>query len=132
MHSFAIVMEKAYVFGAYLLGERIPERFTLSHFIYDLADLAVEHHLTIFLLGGTPDVAELAAKKLKILYPEIRLSGYHHGFFSEKENDSVIETINASQPDILFLGMGVPKQEAWTERILEIKRKTYLDGRRIS
>lgn len=106
-------------FGAYLLGERIPERFTLSHFIYDLADLAVEHHLTIFLLGGTPDVAELAAKKLKILYPEIRLSGYHHGFFSEKENDSVIETINASQPDILFLGMGVPKQEAWTRENFE-------------
>jgi N-acetylglucosaminyldiphosphoundecaprenol N-acetyl-beta-D-mannosaminyltransferase len=106
-------------FGAYLLGEHIPERFTLSHYIYDLAALAVEHHLTIFLLGGRPDVADLAAQQLKELYPAIRLSGYHHGFFSEQENNSVIDMINASEPDILFLGMGVPKQEEWTKENFE-------------
>jgi N-acetylglucosaminyldiphosphoundecaprenol N-acetyl-beta-D-mannosaminyltransferase len=106
-------------FGAYLIGEHIPERFTLSHYIYDIAALAVEHRLSIFLLGGTPEVAELAAKQLKELYPAIQLSGYHHGFFSEQENNSVIEKINACRPDILFLGMGVPKQEEWTKENFE-------------
>lgn len=102
-------------FGAYLSGKHIPARFTLSHYIYDLAALAVEQNINIFLLGGTPDVAELSAKRLKELYPTIRLSGYHHGFFSEQENNAVIEKINACQPDILLVGMGVPKQEEWTK-----------------
>jgi len=102
-------------FGAYLLGEHIPERITLSDYIYDLAETAVKHDLNLFFLGSTPVVAELAAKRLKELYPAIRLSGYHHGYFSKQENNSVIDMINASQPDILFLGMGVPKQEEWAK-----------------
>ena len=102
-------------FGAYLLGEHIPERITLSDYIYDLANMAVEHNLSIYFLGSTQVVAELAAKRLKELYPAIRLSGYHHGYFTEQENNSVIDKINASQPDILFLGMGVPRQEEWTK-----------------
>jgi N-acetylglucosaminyldiphosphoundecaprenol N-acetyl-beta-D-mannosaminyltransferase len=102
-------------FGAYLLGKHIPERMTLSDYIYDLADASVEHNLNIFLLGGTQVVVELAANRLKELYPTIRLSGYHHGYFSEQENNSVIEEINACKPDILFLCMGVPKQEEWTK-----------------
>jgi N-acetylglucosaminyldiphosphoundecaprenol N-acetyl-beta-D-mannosaminyltransferase len=102
-------------FGAYLLGEHIPERITLSYYINDLASAAVEHHLNIFLLGGTKAVAELAAKRLKDLYPAIKLTGYHHGYFSEQENSSVISMINAGRPDILLLGMGVPKQEEWAK-----------------
>jgi N-acetylglucosaminyldiphosphoundecaprenol N-acetyl-beta-D-mannosaminyltransferase len=77
--------------------------------------MAVEHNLSIYFLGSTQVVAELAAKRLKELYPALRLSGYHHGYFSEQENNSVIDKINASQPDILFLGMGVPRQEEWTK-----------------
>ena len=79
--------------GAYLLGKHIPARFTLSHYINDLAALAVEQDINIFLLGGTPDVAELSAKRLKELYPTIRLSGYHHGFFSVEENSWMVKKI---------------------------------------
>jgi len=103
-------------FGAYLLGEHIQERFTLSDYIYEFAQFAVDHHVNIFLLGGTPDVAEVAAGEIRKLYPTIRLSGYHHGYFSAEENDAVIDTINACHPDILLLGMGVPNQEEWTKK----------------
>jgi N-acetylglucosaminyldiphosphoundecaprenol N-acetyl-beta-D-mannosaminyltransferase len=102
--------------GARLLGEHIPERITLSDYIYDIAEIAVEYDLKLFFLGGTSSVAERAAKKLKELHPALKISGYHHGFFPESENDSVINTINACQPDILFLGMGVPLQESWTKK----------------
>jgi N-acetylglucosaminyldiphosphoundecaprenol N-acetyl-beta-D-mannosaminyltransferase len=101
-------------FGAYLEGENIPERITLSEYIYDLAETAVEHKLKLFFLGGTADVAERASKRLKELYPAICITGYHHGYFLEQENTEVIGRINAAQPDILFLGMGVPRQEDWT------------------
>jgi len=91
----------------------------LSDYINDLAAAAVEYNLSLFLLGGTPYVVELAAKQLKELHPGIRLSGYHHGYYSEQENNSVIDKINANPPDILLLGMGVPKQEEWTKENFE-------------
>ena len=103
-------------FGAFLLGKHIPERITLSDYIYDLAESVVEHKLTLFMLGGTQVVVELAAKKLKELYPSIKLSGHHHGYFSKEENNSMIDKINECKPDILLLGMGVPKQEEWTKQ----------------
>ena len=104
-----------YRLGAYLLGKHIPERITLSDYIYDLAGSAVEHELNVFLLGGAPAIAELAAKRLKELYPSIRLSGYRHGYFSEEENNSIVGKINTCNPDILF-GMGIPKQEEWNKK----------------
>jgi len=102
-------------FGARLLGKHIPERITLSDYIYDIAEIAVEYDLKLFFLGGTSSVVERAAKKLREQYPTLQISGYHHGFFSELENNSVITNINACTPDILLLGMGVPMQEAWTK-----------------
>ena len=113
-------------FGASLLGKHIPKRFTLSFYIYDLAALAVEQNLSLFLLGGTPEVADLAAKRLKELYPSIRLTGHHPGFFSELENSSVLEKINAGRPDILLLGMGVPRQEEWTKENFENLNATLI------
>ncbi len=101
--------------GARLLGENIPERITLSDYIYDIAESAVENDLKLFFLGGASSVAERAATRLKELYPGLQISGYHHGFISEEENNSVVRAINACQPDILLLGMGVPLQEAWTK-----------------
>ena len=102
-------------FGAYLLGYRVPERITLSDYIYDLAGFASANGLRLFVLGGTVNVGERGVRQLKKLYPDLQLVGYHHGYFSELENNSIIQEINTSQPDILLLGMGVPKQEEWTK-----------------
>jgi N-acetylglucosaminyldiphosphoundecaprenol N-acetyl-beta-D-mannosaminyltransferase len=105
--------------GAFLSGAFIPERITLSTYIYGLAKFATEHRLNIFLLGGTTEVIDLSVRKLQALYPALRITGYHHGYFSEEENTTVVQLINEAQPDILLLGMGVPKQEEWTRKNFE-------------
>ncbi|OON90770.1 MAG: N-acetylmannosaminyltransferase [Candidatus Epulonipiscium fishelsonii] len=73
-----------------------------------------------FFLGGKPNIAKLAAKKMRHKYPNIKVVGYNDGYFSPLENESIIEKINNSNANILLVGFGAPKQEIW------IKQNKYL------
>lgn len=69
----------------------------------------------VYFLGGKPGVAELAAEKLKLDYPNFNLVGTHDGYFQKSgvESDSIINEINSLGTDILFVCLGVPVQENW-------------------
>ena len=69
----------------------------------------------VFLLGGKPGVAEQARQKLLEKYPEINFVGENDGYFKKdgEENSAVIEKINASGADVLFVCLGAPAQEKW-------------------
>lgn len=68
---------------------------------------------SIFLYGAKPGVAEAAAAKLIETYPDLKVAGTQDGY--EKDTSKVINKINESKPDILFVAMGSPKQELWIE-----------------
>lgn len=65
----------------------------------------------VYFLGGKPGVADAAAAKLKEKYPDLPIAGCADGYF--KDDAPVIEKINASGADILFVCLGVPRQEEW-------------------
>lgn len=69
----------------------------------------------IFLLGGKPGVAESAAEALEKKYPGIKFAGMSDGYFNKEgeENDAVIEKINSTDADVLFVCLGAPTQEKW-------------------
>ncbi len=69
--------------------------------------------LRVFLLGAAPGVAELAAQKLRARCPTLQIVGTHHGYFPPSENEQILSLINQAQPDIVLVGLGVPKQELW-------------------
>lgn len=70
----------------------------------------------IYYLGGAPGVAAEAAEALKIAYPKTKI-GVRHGYFDATpggtENAEVLADIAAFAPHILFVGMGMPRQERW-------------------
>jgi N-acetylglucosaminyldiphosphoundecaprenol N-acetyl-beta-D-mannosaminyltransferase len=66
----------------------------------------------VYFLGANPDVIEKAADHAKEAYPGLKIAGYHHGYFEEEE-ESVLAEIRETKPDIIFVGLGVPKQEEW-------------------
>jgi N-acetylglucosaminyldiphosphoundecaprenol N-acetyl-beta-D-mannosaminyltransferase len=73
----------------------------------------------VFYLGGAPGVAETAAKRLQARWPGVQIATAH-GYF-DMEADSAnsqyrVETINRFGPDVIFVGMGMPRQEAWIAR----------------
>lgn len=72
---------------------------------------------SIYLLGGSPGVAEKARINLERDYPGVKIAGTDHGFMvDEAAERAAIERINRIRPDILLVGMGVPRQEMWMFR----------------
>lgn len=64
---------------------------------------------SVYLLGGKPGIAELAAEKMREKHPELLVCGTHDGYFQDEA--PIIAEINAAKPDVLFVCLGAPKQE---------------------
>ncbi len=71
--------------------------------------------LPVYLLGGRPTVAALAAAQWKRRLPSLRIAGTHDGYFekSGKENDAVIREIDVSGAAVVLVCFGFPIQERW-------------------
>lgn len=103
--------------GARLLGLRIPYRYTPPDWITLLAAECARQHFSLYLLGAHPGVAEKVAVILKQQFTDLSIAGTHHGYFDKSpdsdENEAVLQAINATNPDILLVGLGMPLQERW-------------------
>ncbi|MBC7669097.1 MAG: WecB/TagA/CpsF family glycosyltransferase [Gemmatimonadaceae bacterium] len=77
---------------------------------------AVAENWKVFFVGGAPGVGDKATARIRADWPGAQIKS-HHGYFDvtpgSVENESVIDAINAYQPDILLVGMGMPRQELW-------------------
>lgn len=71
---------------------------------------------SIYLFGGRPEVSEDAAINLKASYPNLRILGTAHGYIEGDEVLKVIDHINEVKPDVLFVGLGSPRQELWIDQ----------------
>ncbi len=76
--------------------------------------LAVEHGWRVFYLGGAPGVAARGAEAVRGRWAGAQIATAD-GFFDVHgaENARLVERINAYAPDIVFVGMGMPRQEHW-------------------
>jgi len=100
-----------------LLGKRLKERVTGVDLFKALCGRAAEMGLRVYLLGGQPGSADLAARKLKAVYPNLLVAGTlcpAWGFDNDPEQlDAIARIIREAKPHILFVGLGAPKQENW-------------------
>jgi exopolysaccharide biosynthesis WecB/TagA/CpsF family protein len=94
----------------------VPERSATTDFIHDAAKAAVANGLSIYLLGGTEDVNARCAEILRFTYPGLRIAGRRDGYFRGDEEAAVVEEINRSGADIVFVGLGVPKEYEFSVR----------------
>lgn len=83
----------------------------------DMFPLIAAKPYRIYMLGAAPGVAELAMKKARERFPSAHFVGASHGYFADAAAErAAIERINAADPDILLVAMGVPRQELWIDR----------------
>ncbi len=66
---------------------------------------------SFYFIGSTDDVINQTIKKLRTDFPSIRIAGYRNGFLKEGDEQLLIQDFIASQPDVIFVAMGSPKQE---------------------
>lgn len=104
------------VLAARIFGRPLQERVAGVDLFQHLCALAAQHNLRVFLLGGRPGSAVLAAAELKKRNPTLHIDTYcpPMGFEQNaKEAEMTAEIVHAARPDLLFVGFGAPKQEYW-------------------
>lgn len=103
-------------------------RMTCPDYIESLAITCERQEISLFLLAGKPGVVDRAIARFAAVAPTLRVQG-HHGYFDKTgaENDAVIEQINRFQPDVLYIGFGMPTQERWIiDNIDQIDARVFL------
>ena len=101
--------------GGKLQKKPLKQRIPGQMYFRKVLEVGEKEGWTFYLLGGKDDVPALATENLKKIYPNIKIVGYHEGFFEKDSEEDVIAEINRLKPNVLFVAMGAPIQEKWIE-----------------
>ncbi len=108
------------VFASRFLSRRpLPERVATTDLVHDVMARAGRYGVRSYLLGATPEVNAAAIANLRARYPDAPEILGHHGYFDEAEEAALVADIDALAPDILWIGLGVPKEQAFVQRNLD-------------
>jgi N-acetylglucosaminyldiphosphoundecaprenol N-acetyl-beta-D-mannosaminyltransferase len=102
-------------------GCPIAERVSGVDLLDRICGLSANRGYRIFLLGAAPGVAELAAERLRLRHPGCNIVGARHGYFPSESDEVVAREVAEARPDVLFVAMGIPRQEKFiraTESII--------------
>jgi N-acetylglucosaminyldiphosphoundecaprenol N-acetyl-beta-D-mannosaminyltransferase len=100
----------------YLSSAPLPERIATTDFFHDAASLAQEKGLKFFLLGASEEVNRQAFETVQKLYPNLQLVGRRNGYFNEADEEAICRQIVASGADVLWVGMGKPREQLFCIR----------------
>ena len=98
-------------------GEHVPERVTGVDVTMELFKVAATHQIPVYCLGAAPGVAQRAIDNVSAQVGALNIAGIHDGFFDSAEEQEIIKS------KLVFVALGVPKQEQWIAEKL-----SHLDG----
>jgi len=116
-----VVSGASLVFYPDYCKEVLPERITGIDLMEKLCEKASKKNWKVFLLGAEAGVAEKTAKVLKNKYLNLQIVGAEQGIANYEPNminDDLINRINNSNADILFVAFGAPKQDFFIHEYL--------------
>ncbi|MGO8736980.1 MAG: WecB/TagA/CpsF family glycosyltransferase [Terriglobia bacterium] len=93
-----------------------PQQVRGADLMLAFCALANERGYSTYFLGDTGDVLERLTSRLRGQFPGMRIAGAYSPPFrplSKEENDQIIERINQARPHVLWVCLGLPKQERW-------------------
>jgi N-acetylglucosaminyldiphosphoundecaprenol N-acetyl-beta-D-mannosaminyltransferase len=105
------------LWAAAFLGTPLKEKISGSDLMPRLCAISADRGYKLFFLGGKPGSAAAAAEVLKGRHPALKVVGVYSppfGFEADAaENARIAGMVRSAAPDILFVGLGAPKQEKW-------------------
>lgn len=107
------------VWAARHTGQAVPERVAGFDLAQELFAVSAKRGYRIYFLGGAPGIAAKAQAAAKMKYGNIKFVGVHDGFFPPEQTSELIASINEAKVDLLFVALGVPKQEKWLYQVQE-------------
>lgn len=105
------------LWAAKLFNTPLSGRVNGTDLFEQLCQISAKKGLKVFMLGGRPQAADKAAQVLKAKHPNLNIVGTYCPPYGFESNPTELQQINsaitAAAPDILFVGLGAPKQEYW-------------------
>jgi len=102
--------------------EKLVDRIATTDFFHNAAKVASENDIKFYFLGAKKRQLIKAVKAIKLMYPNLEVVGYSDGYFNSRKEAEIISEINLLKPDVLWVGLGKPRQEYWS-----FENKTKLD-----
>ncbi|WP_406857170.1 WecB/TagA/CpsF family glycosyltransferase [Alsobacter sp. KACC 23698] len=110
------------VWAAKLLGENVTTESRMGHI--DIMPIIFRYLAAngkrLMYVGSTEEALNLGVAKIKNMEPSLQIAGYHGHFdLSDLEGEhqrSILKAVKEWKPDILLVGMGMPRQEKWIQR----------------
>lgn len=104
------------VWAQQLLGHRKASRVYGPTLMMHLLERANEEGWRVGFYGGSPDGLEILVDKLRLRFPKLQVACSISPPFrklTDEEDAEMVQRINDANPQILFIGLGCPKQERW-------------------
>lgn len=92
------------------------DRTTGPSLMGEIFKISAEKGYRHYFYGSTEETLKLLEEKLQANYPGIQIAGMYSPPFrplTEEEDKNIIENINKTKPDFVWIGLGAPKQEKW-------------------
>ena len=122
--AFLVADGKPLILASRRTCRPLPERVTGADLVPALCERAAIKGYGVFLLGGSPGVAEDASRALTVRFPGLRIVGTESPPFrpaTAEEHAALVARIRQARPDILFVAFGQPKGEVWlAEHVREL------------
>ncbi|GAA0670951.1 WecB/TagA/CpsF family glycosyltransferase [Rheinheimera tangshanensis] len=96
-------------------GKAVPERTATTDMIHDIPNY-YSGKLKHFLLGGKESSVSKAGEILAHTYNNFDVVGHQHGYFTDSDEDAICNAINKAKPDVLWVGLGKPKEQIFCIR----------------
>ncbi|MGO9080638.1 MAG: WecB/TagA/CpsF family glycosyltransferase [Streptosporangiaceae bacterium] len=113
--SLAVADGMPLVWASRMLGQPLPERVTGAALIFSVSQAAARESRSVYLLGGEPGVPGQAASALIARYGDLKVAGTDAppvGFDASPAGVAEVrEKLTLAAPDIVFVGLGFPRQE---------------------
>lgn len=113
--SLVVADGQPLVWASHLQRDALPERVTGVDLVDELCALAAKEGFGVYFLGARREVIETAAGRLKARHPGLVICGTADGYFDASEAPERARAVRESGAKLLFVGMGVPRQEEFLE-----------------
>lgn len=107
------------VIASKLIKEPVKEKIAGIDVVKEVLIKADKEHKSVYFLGAKEDVVVKCVENIKRDYPELKIAGYHNGYFDIDNCDELIDKINKGNPEAIFVAMGCPRQEKFIRKYFD-------------
>jgi N-acetylglucosaminyldiphosphoundecaprenol N-acetyl-beta-D-mannosaminyltransferase len=104
------------LWGARLCGLAVPERVAGIDIMINLFGICAARDFRPFLLGAEQAVLEAVRHRLRLDHPTLVVAGMQDGYFQPEDEPEVLDAINESGADCLFVAMPTPRKERFLRK----------------